>query len=150
MINVKRFFYADADASNMTLSVRRVADGFYLQSADGSFDSSLDFLAMTEADSSGGYSLDENREAWINGIYDVVFYNTGAVSPGAGYEFQVVQDQIMTGVSLTALAAKTAVSQIAAGLKSVNDTIAAQAKQISLLTGQVNDYTSQARRANGS
>ncbi len=245
MINTKRFFTLAPTDSFETCSVQRVADGFYLQSADGTFAAPLSVLNMTQT-MPGGYTLTEAREVWANGTYNVVFYNsfsqvvgvhgshltfaslTGwdferlygtytagsghswalwrtaaerdigdsgntvalcnslnnvgivdlleqnsstisgtVVSDGdvsgidgnldlvwnpaanSGYEFQIAQDQIMNGIALASLSAKNAVSSVAGALKLINSTIADMAKQISILTGQVNDYSAKARRANG-
>ncbi len=147
MINTKRFFAVYTPSASVSVSVLRVIDGYYLQDSDGTFGASVNFLNATEV-MIGGYLLAEDRTVWDNGLYDVVFYD-GGTTPISGYEFQIAQDQIMTGIALVALAAKNAVSQIAAGLKVTNDAISALTKEISLLQGQVNDYSSQSRRNNG-
>ncbi len=146
MINVKRFFVAYGAGMTVTCSVQRVADGFYLQASDGTFAVGVSSLPMVEA-LAGGYVLSEDRTVWDNGLYDVVFYETSTTI--GGYEFQVAQDQILNGVALAALSAKNAVSSVAGGIKLINSTIAEQAKQLSILTGQVNDYSAKVRRANG-
>ncbi len=147
MINTKRFFISYTSGQTLSFAAQRVLDGFYLQ-ADGSFAAPFYATDMTET-MTGGYSYDETRFAWDNGLYDVVFYDLGSAIVGFGAEITVAQDQIMNSVSLTALAAKNAVSQVQQALGLIQKAISDMATKIDLLQGQVNDYSFQSRRVGG-
>lgn len=137
--NVKRFYTTYTHSATLTVAVQRLSDGYYLQSSDGSFGASISYLSMTES-MVGGYSLNESRFTWNNDTYDVVFYAGGVAIINAGYEIQLVSDQMMTGNATASLASRNAVSQIAAGLTSIQSILASQAKQLSILSTQVNAF----------
>lgn len=147
--NVKRFFVSNAHSEAITLSVQRVVDGFYLQSSDGTFGASSSMLDMTES-MDGGYSLNESRTIWNDGLYDVVFYLSTAPIAGSGFEFQIVSDNIMNLVALVAIAARNAIQGIVPPLTIIQNAIESLATKTSVLQGQVNDISYQSRQANGS
>lgn len=151
VINSKRFFIAYTPSVDVQFAVRRTSDGLFLQEADGEFEASISYIAMSE-DMPGGYGWIEDRAVWGNGLYQLLFYTGIGFDPIplSGSEFQIASDQIMNGVALAALSAKNAVSTINGALKIVNSAISDLAKKVSIITGVVNDISTLMRRRNGS
>jgi hypothetical protein len=85
MANVKKIT-ADYSATGLTVYaiVRREADGYRLNDADGAFASAPadPFLSLVE-DSviKGRYEVSESRTAWNDGLYTIVVYKQAGGSP---------------------------------------------------------------------
>lgn len=146
MANVKKITHLwNATALTLYCIIRREADGYLLNDADGAYASAPadPYISMAEdATIKGMYELSESRAAWDDGKYSIVVYRQAGVSPvpasdiiiGGGImeiktDAEVVntnvqsQDNIDFGALQKAsiTAAVPSVSQIQSGLPKLTD-----------------------------
>jgi len=108
MANVKKLFTPKiATGATVYAIIRREADGYYLNDADGAFANAPadPYLSLTEdATIAGYYEVSESRTAWEMGRYKVFIYNQVGGTPAPAtdapiadfMDFDIIGDRLIT------------------------------------------------------
>ena len=148
MANQKIFVCGGVGTVPAYLVVQRVSDGFYLQSADGSFGASFSALTMTaEMDDGGNYSgyreWVESREAWPDDTYRVAMgasSGTGVYDASVAYRVRTLGDTLIEGLALSSITSRNAASASVAGIKALSEGQALMAKKLGVLESKVDAF----------
>lgn len=156
----KSFFVSGPTGATVYVIVKRLADGYLLDDATGSFAAAPadPFVAMTEDGTlKGVYALAEARATWANGLHRVAFYRQsgGAPVPAtdapplAVLDVAILGDQVFDPYQVAAGVAgsRAFILRTLKAQKATDDTVAGLAGQVKITNSQAVSLDKDQRRA---
>ena len=158
----KSFFVSGSTGATVYAIVKRLADGFLLNDATGSFAAAPadPYVSLTEDGTLKGlYALAESRAAWANGLHRIAFYKQvgGAPAPATDapplsvLDVAVLGDAVFDPYQLAAGVAgsRAFILRSIKAQKSTDDTVAGLASQVKITNSQAVSMDKGQRRAEG-